>query len=185
MKKSIIFMFMLVLVVLTGCYYDNSKKDMEVTGIKVYDENNQEIIGIYKDYYRGINNISTTSKTIFKENLNSAAPVLNYYFIEAKNDQSYKVEFYLKSEKKLELTKLSLINELNNSYPDETIEVLDIKKNDNEFIATIIIDKITTDNQIYTVHSWFNLQKENKFREQGSNTYICGVYFQIKTESEV
>lgn len=184
MKKIIIVLFIFVVMILGGCYSDKTKKDMEVFDIKVYDEFDNEVIGTIRDYYRGISKISTRN-VITKENLNSAAPVINYYFIPRELNKSYKIYFYLRSENNYELTKLSLINELFTHYPEQKIDILDIKKEDDYFIATLSIDKIDETNQLFTVYQWESENKIQKFGRQGNNTYLSGVYFYIPEETDI
>lgn len=56
-RKLSLLLFLLIMVVLySGCniYKDYSKNNMDVTGVKVFDSENNEVIGSYKNYYRDI-----------------------------------------------------------------------------------------------------------------------------------
>ena len=64
---------------LAGCfniYADDSKNDMDLVDVKVYDKDNNELKGTYKNFFGSRN---PKSKDNNKEELNSAAPVFNYY----------------------------------------------------------------------------------------------------------
>lgn len=175
MKKSLIFIFLAFLLVLTGCndeniYFDSSRKDMEVTDIKVYDSQNNEIKGVYKNI------------TLLDDNkmlhLNSPAPVLNYYVIEGKSDETYTVKFYLYSKKGKKLKKIELNHEPLTVYSDEYIECTDITKENDAYIATLKIDNLSKQSQYYHITTWYNNSK-NYFGSKGGNSYIKGVYFKL------
>ena len=88
MKKIFLtFLCFLVILILSGCYYDYSKRNMELIDIKVYDLEGNEIEGEYKNYFNILTKIN-------KEKLNSAAPAINYYVVDADEGIHLKLNSY-------------------------------------------------------------------------------------------
>lgn len=182
MKK----IFLLLLIVITelslvGCdpYFDKTKYDMELIDIKVYDKDGAEVVGKYLNYYSEI------------IQLNSAAPIEKYYVVDGVENESYKVKLIFYSKKGYSMTKLLLENSYKGSrykYRDDDyniIEVSNIDKEDENIVVTLDIDKISTENCLYTTIKWYENDSLHNFNTQGSNTYIRGVYFKLPSLNKV
>lgn len=179
MKKILLFTTLIIsMFLLVGCnlYEDTSKKNMKLIDVKVFDENNNEVIGSYKNYSE-MYDISFTP-------LNSAAPVLNFYVVETEKNKSYKVKFFLYSEKGYELTKL-IINESLHFSEGTLLECTNIEKEDENFVVTFNVDKVDEDHNLYRVYKWYNDDASHHFSTSGSNTYIVGVYFKLPSKIKV
>lgn len=182
MKKLLIIVAVLLLGIgLVGCYYDYSKRDMELVDVKVYDVDDNEIIGEYRNYYDDLFTSLMQSSKLGFEKCNSAAPVENYYCINAMEQTSYTVKFYFCSINNKGLTKLVLTNDDN----EIILECTDIEEIDDQLVVTFTIQNMTTETQFYRIYIW-NDGKEvsHRFSTQGSNTYIKGVYFKLATQTE-
>lgn len=165
---------------LVGCYTDYSKKDMELISVNVYDKDNNELVGSYKNYFNGIHDTSSVDLAAAATQLNSAAPVENYYCVEGKENETYTVKFTFHSTKGYTLTKLVLTNNPSvGAYPKESIECTDIEKVDDNYVVTLIVEELKEANQWYKTIYWYNKEKQNTFSTMGSNTYIKGVYFNL------
>lgn len=176
-KKILIIIVLLLATFLLYCYNDTRKKDMYIVDIKVYDEDGVEIIGEYKDYYSAI-----MDGDIIKTN--SAAPIINYYCVKVKEGSQFTVKFYFRSARHYKLTKLEFVNAPENNY--NYIECSDIEKQEEDYIATMKIDKVTKDNHIYKIINWYDENDtKHHFSEMGSNTYIKGVYFYISDQDDL
>lgn len=170
MKKNIIvILFLLLVILLTGCYYDRSKLNMELIDIKVYDIDDNQVFGEYKDYYTNL------------INLNSTAPVLNYYYLEVEESSTYTVKFYFASSRSKILSGIKITN-LDN---EETFTCDNVEKIDDNFVVTYTFSDINSSYHVFKVISWLNEEGMNThFGESGSNTYIKGVYFYINEKVE-
>lgn len=171
MKKILsIVSLMFLLCTLVGCdiYYDTSKRDMELIEIKVYDEEGVEIVGEYENYFR---------------ELNSAAPVVNFLFVDIDPSQTYYVDFIFISKKKYEMNKLKIAN-VNNPYED-VIECTDILKEDGKIIARQAFSNFSETYRVFRIWSWYLSNTEKRFNTKGSNTYILGVVFNFDMGSSI
>ena len=96
MKKLLglllLFIFSFSLVGCFNIYEDKSKRDMELVDVKIYDKDNNEIKGTYKNFF---GDRSPKNKNENLDKLNSAAPVFNYYVINASLNESYTIKFSL------------------------------------------------------------------------------------------
>lgn len=175
MKKIFLtFLCFLVILILSGCYYDYSKRNMELIDIKVYDLEGNEIEGEYKNYFNILTKIN-------KEKLNSAAPAINYYVVDADEGDSFEVEFIFYSQRNRKMKYLRL--ESNNN---DIIEITDLQDEDDKIIARVTFESINLDYQYFTVKEWKN--KRNRsfyFYTKGSNSYIKGVYFNLDVDLEI
>ena len=177
-KVIIILMFCIFCVLLSSCYYDTKKRDMELIEVKVYDKDNNEVTGEYKNYFT-----ITTTDTLFKvsndlKKVNSAAPVINYLIIEANKDEKYTINFIFTSVNNKKLTKLILTNDFESDYGNE-IECTDITKDGKNYVVKYEVENIE-ESIAYRALKWENGDTSNYFTIKGSNTYIRGVYFVIK-----
>lgn len=181
----ILLIFCILLIGLTSCfsYYDSSRKDMELIEVKVYDVDGNEIKGTYKNFFHGISQSLTHKISSELVPVNSAAPVLNYYYVDAKENTEYTIKFFFRSVRGYTLTKLIYNNELDNSYINKK-ECDQIEKSDDLFVATIKVDKVEAENQIYSKIEWYQDDTLHRFGCQGSNTYIEGVYFNLNNTTE-
>ena len=182
MKKLLIIVAVLLLGSgLVGCYYDYSKRDMELVDVKVYDIDGNEIVGeYYNDYDDLFASLMQSSKLGF-EKCNSAAPVEKYYCINAIEQASYTVKFYFRSINNRGLTKLVLTNNDN----EIILECTDIEKIDDELVVTFTIQNMITETQFYRIYTWNDGEEvSHRFSTQGSNTYIKGVYFILDAQTE-
>ena len=179
MKKILLFTTLIIsLFLLVGCnlYEDTTKKNMKLIDVKVFDENNNEVIGSYKNYFE-MYDLSFTP-------LNSAAPVLNFYVVEAQENKSYTVKFFLYSERGYELTKL-IVNESFHFSESTILECTDIEKEGKNFVVTFNVQNTDENHNLYRVYKWYNNDASHPFSTQGSNTYIAGVYFKLPSKIEV
>ena len=180
MKKLLglllLFLFGLSLVGCFNIYEDKSKRDMKLTEVKVFDKDNNEIVGTYKDY-------RLIEFPEDKEKLNSAAPVENFYIVKGTIGESYTVKFYFVSERNKVLTKLVFSSEMS-YYSDTKYEVTDIVKEEGKYVATLRIENLSELNNFYCTISWFNKDKEITFSTKGSNTYIKGVYLELPSKED-
>ena len=187
-RKLSLLLFLLIMVVLySGCniYKDYSKNNMDVTGVKVFDSENNEVIGSYKNYYRDIYNYSKVSYKVNLIPMNSAAPVFNYYTIDAEEEKAYVLKIYFHSEKGYKLSKVSYYYSDINELTENEFESTDIEKVNNDYVVTININKIDSTNQLYTVKGWYSGDNENTFSSKGSNTYIKGAFFNLPNENKL
>ena len=175
-KKVLIVLALLLATFLLYCYNDSRKKDMYIVSIQVFDKDGNELEGQFKDY-------NTCLKEDDDYKTNSAAPIINFYCVTVKENEAYVVKMYFKSAKHYTLTKLVLSNSV---YGDSThIECTDIVKDDDTFIATLYIDKVTKENKIYEVIHWYQNDTMHYFTEMGSNTYDRGVYFYLTDQERL
>ena len=168
---------------LTGCfnlYYDSSRRDMELVDVKVFDKDNNEIEGTYENFfgYR-----SPKFKSNDSEQLNSAAPVFNFYVVKAEEGETYTVKYYLESQKNNKLTKLVFTPD-ENVYNETKYEVTDIVKEDGKYIATMTINGLSELNNFYYISYWYSGDNKYSFGQKGSNKYIKGVYLELPTKEE-
>ena len=184
MKKLIIVLFLCIFcVVFSSCYYDSSKKNMELIEVKVYDSENNEVEGEYKDIYKTwLNELFKVSNDV--KRVNSAAPVEKYYFVEGKKDEKYTVIFTFTSVNNYELTKLILTHDFDNYHKDhygEEIECLDITKEEKNFIVKFEVEGLEEDTCLKTKR-WEDNDSSHLFGTKGSNVYIKGVYFIVRND---
>ena len=168
---------------LVGCfdiYEDKSKRDMELVDVKIYDKDNNEIKGTYKNFF---GERSPKNKNTNLDKLNSAAPVFNYYVIDVSLNESYTIKIYFYSQKGFNLTKITLFGE-DSSLSDEKYEVTDIVKEDKNYVATFTVDNVTESNNFYYVGLWYKGDMQYHFGTMGSNTYIKGAYLELPKEEE-
>ena len=184
MKKLLglllLFIFSFSLVGCFNIYADDSKNDMDLVDVKVYDKDNNELKGTYKNFFGSKN---PKSKDNNKEELNSAAPVFNYYVVEGVLGESYTVKFYFYSKRGYKLTKV-VFYDYDSVYSDNKYEVTDIVKEDKNYIATIKIDSLSESNNYYYVGMWYKEEHNYYFGSRGSNTYIKGAYLELPKEEE-
>lgn len=188
MKKIIL----LVLIAITelslvGCisYFDETRKDMELIAVKVYDKDGIEVMGKYKSYYAEIlyEETSLNSEII---PLNSAAPVENYYFVDGVENAPYTVKLIFYSKKGYNMTKLLV--ESSYGYRNDgsnTIETSNITKEDENIVVTLDIERVSKENCLYTTIKWYENDVLHTFHTKGSNTYIKGVYFRLPSLDKV
>lgn len=175
-KKVLIVLVLLLSTFLLYCYNDSRKKDMYIVAIQVFDKDGNELEGQFKDY-------NTCLKEDDDYKTNSAAPVINFYCVTVKENEAYVVKMHFKSAKHYTLTKLELSNRV---YSDSKyIECTDIVKDDDTFIATLYIEKVTKENKIYKVINWYQGETKHYFTEMGSNTYDKGVYFYLTDQERL
>ncbi len=184
MKKLLglllLFIFSISLVGCFNIYEDKSKRDMELVDVKIYDKDNNEIKGTYKNFF-GIENPKSRDNNV--DELNSAAPIFNYYVVEGVLGESYTIKFYFYSKRGYKLTKITLFDE-DTTYADNKFEVTDIVKEDKNYVATLKVDNLTESNNFYYVGLWYRDNKEFHFGSKGSNAYIKGVYLELPKEKE-
>lgn len=188
MKKIGLLLLMVIIgCSLTGCIYtDFSKRDMELIDVKVYDSENNEIIGTYKNYYSEIYDYTNVSYNEDIIPLNSAAPVENYYVIDAEEGKSYVVKFGFYSRNNCDLTKIifGVNSKATNPY-EEKVECIDIKNYGDNYEVTLTIEKVEMANRLYETIAWNDGKTEHRFGTMGSNTYIKGVYFNLPSSEEL
>lgn len=181
MKKRIfVWVLAFIVIMFAGCdiYADRTKKDMELIDIQVYDQSNREISGTYQNFriYDYENENAAVSFTNEIVPVNSAAPVENYYFVKAKENESYTVKFTFYSLRGYKLTKIFLYNDPEIWPSAREIECDKIEKVGANYVATLTIDKVEK-TTYYHVFAWHNGQSKITFGTKGSNTYIKGVCF--------
>lgn len=181
MKKTIsIILFLFCSILLVGCYFDTSKNDMDLIEVRVYGTDGNEVVGEYKNYYTELQEFIQYKKLSSKfKKLNSAAPVVDFYYLEVEENSSYTVEFVFYSKKKLELTSIRLKNVVDNSY--YTCDNIAVE--DDKFIAQYEFENINENYFALMVTDWYDASNTmHYFGESGGNTYIRGVFFNIKTK---
>lgn len=186
MKKIISLILLIIFSVsLSGCdmYGDSQKKEMKLIEIKVYDKDNNEIVGTYENYWTFRDEIAELSTSSELMPLNSAAPVENYYCVDAIENEAYTVKFIFYSKKNYELTRIGLSNEPGFSYI-ETIECTNIEKVRTNYVATIVVEKVDSTNMFFHVVNWSRGGVTERFHTMGGNTYIKGVYFNLNSTKE-
>lgn len=183
MKKiSLVLLFFAISMLFTGCYTDNTKKHMELIEVKVYDKDNKEIKGTYQNYrFIDNKNVVKLSRTIVP--VNSAAPVENYYCVDANENESYIVKFIFHSSVNFKLEKLYLNNNPESNSDDEEIECSNVEYIDGNYVVTLYIEKIEENLQYYHIIKWYNGNKTIHFNTKGSNTYNKGVCFILKNNN--
>ena len=181
MKKIILLlMLMMVLLPISACYFDETRKDMELVAIRVYDKDNVIIEGEYSNYLiyspKKINN--DIKKT------NSAAPVEKYYYVNGKENEKYTVKFYFESQRHKNLESIYFGYDFDDSYYDELLEVSDVSEEDGKYCVTLEIDHLEVDKYIFKTVSWSDGEIKHNFITKGSNTYIRGVVFIVDDNND-
>lgn len=175
MKRKLLFVISLVFTfLLTGCYGHN--EIVKLIDIKFYDINNNEISGVYKNYFReDLDDIDIKFKND-KVLLNSPAPVVNFYC--ARVDEGASVRVVMKfqvNNSELKSLKIMLQKDKMNTISEmDKIEVID----DYTYV-TLTIENISTNYNLFEILTWSNGEKENYFGTRGGNTYIRGFYFKV------
>lgn len=187
MKKIFILFITLVSVVsFSGCniYIDTSKRDMELIDVKVFDSDGNEVEGSYKNFRTELwesNKLNlSTKKNSDLMLLNSAAPVENYYYVNAYKDKSYTVKFTFHSANGYDLTKVDINNDPEADTNGVTLECENIEKINKDYVATFDVEKmVETAKSIKYYHAirWYGKSKQGTFGNKGSNIYIKGVCF--------
>ena len=185
MKKFVIvFIMTWVILILAGCYfYGAGKAYGQLIDIRVYDLEGHEIEGVFMEEYclhedcqQHIN-----IKELNQTNLNSPAPEYLYYVTQVEPQQSYIVEFVIKTG--LNYTFKSI------SINFQTYQIEDLhhyEKIDNHEHIMIRIDDVNEDRNTFRLNSLIvhktteesYLQKEGSFNQTG-RTYIYGFFFRF------
>lgn len=178
MKKTFFALLLLLSsILLAGCYFDNSKRDMDLIDVKVYDLEGNEIIGEFKNYYREIQNQESKRLNLKIQKLNSAAPIINYYYLEVEDNSSFNVDFIFSSKNKKEMKYLFIRNLVDKS----DILCDNITIHDDKIIVTCKFENIRQDYSSFKIIRWTdNDDRSHFFSDKGGNTYNRGVYFYIK-----
>lgn len=181
--KKILFLVMIffTLSMFSGCdiYADKSKRQMELIDVKVFDEENNEIIGTFKNYYTEIRRDGKLNLNGSFLPLNAARPVINYYFVQVKNNCPYTVKFTFYSKLGYKLSKVDFSNE--NESSSIAFECSNIEKIDKNYIATLNINEVNDNNKLLHIVNWYKGEEKHRFSTMGSNTYIKGVYFSFES----
>lgn len=181
MKKIIVlFLAILCLSGLSGCYFHN--EEMVFSEIKYYDLDGNEITGEYTNYFDSeFNNISLQLASNLKP-LNSAAPIVNFYYAIVEDGTS--IEVVMKFQKRVNDEFVSLVLFRQNDR-DNLIEFTDnIEEIDGYFYVTYVVENITTGNNLFEVSVWTDQDGgEHYFSTRGGNTYIRGFYFHLNHQT--
>lgn len=176
MKKiRLIFVGILFIITLTGCYVRN--EEATFIDVKFYDSEDNEIQGEFKDYFnRDFDNLTLklSSNNVIK--LNSVAPVVNFYCAEVAEGSTIKVvmKFRVKNNEMKYLT-----IKCQDDWSKVDFEMDKIEMVDGFTYVTYIVENITKDNNLFEVISWNDDNETHSFTDRGGNTYIRGFYFTV------
>lgn len=176
MKKIVlIFIGILFIITLTGCYVHN--EEATFVDVKFYDFEDNEIQGEFKNYFRrDFNNLSLKLLSNNTIQLNSPAPVVNFYCTEVEEGSTIKVVMKFKVNNS-EMTSLTLKCQNDRLREDSQMDKIEIV--DGFTYVTYIVENITNENNIFEVSSWSDRNVAYSFEERGGNVYIRGFYFII------
>ncbi|MDY4787864.1 MAG: hypothetical protein SO253_00935 [Bacilli bacterium] len=167
MKKIFKYLtIVLMFFMLTSCYTDQRKKDMDLKEIVVYDSKGSEVKGEYDNYYDRLDRVP----------LNSAAPVVNYYFVDVTENETYTVHFKFNSIRNYKMKSLTIKNDQN----EEKSVHEDVEFEGNYLICKVTFNNVHSGFNSYSISSWIDSEEKNHhFGIKGSNTYLRGIYFNI------
>ena len=180
MKKILFFILILFVITLGGCY--KHYEDATFVDVKFYDLDDNEIEGEFRNDLSFNNSTLKLSSNQFIQ-LNSAAPVINYYCAEVEEGVTIKVvmKFKLKINYEMVSLKIKCLND--NTFIG--VEKDDIEVIDNFTYIIYFVENVSSDYNFFQVSSWVDVNEgEHLFSIRGSNTYIRGFYFIFESETD-
>ena len=178
MKKIILlFIGILFLLSLTGCFYRMTNEKATFVDVKFYDTEDNEIQGEFKNYYEWdfYDQSLKLSSNKFKK-VNAPAPVVNFYCTEVEEGSTIKVVMKFKVNNN-EMKSLTIKCQDDWSKVDNQMDKIEIT--DGFTYVTYIVENITKENNLFEVTSWNDGNATHSFGERGGNTYIRGFYFTL------
>lgn len=181
MKKiGLIFIGLLIIITLTGCYVHNEKATF--VDVKFYDSEDNEIQGEFKNYFnRDFDDLKLKFSSNNVIQLNSAAPVVNFYCAEVEEGSTIKVVMKFKVNNN-EMKSLTIKCQDDWSKVDSKMDNIEIA--DGFTYVTYIVENITKENNLFEVTSWNDGNANHSFGERGGNTYIRGFYFTTNSNND-
>lgn len=145
MKKIIIVFLMLFNVFLLTSCHEKDDAHMALMEIKVYDASGSEVVGEWKtwDYEQDL----------------AVAPIIYIYYVPAKLNNSYVVEFYFYSDNEYEMEKYWMTYNNISSYADEYYPEYD----GEYYVSRITIDSLTEDRLIWDPFRWSDGEVHHNF----------------------
>lgn len=178
-RLIVVLLTVVILIATTGCYQDTRKNNMALNEVKVYDEMGNEVVGRYVDYYREMDAYFT--------NMNSAAPVVNYYLIDVTDGMSLDIHFIFnsKNKKTMKELKIELADKLGYGSTSEKVILKDITNEADEIIVKYHLEIVSSTMPLITVISWLDDKDVSyNFGEKGGNVYVKGVFLKTPAISK-
>lgn len=164
--KRILLFFILVfsMIVVSGCTNDQTKREMSLVKIEVFNDNGIEIEGSW-EYRYGYEPMAVQ-------------PVYYDYFVPAELNESYTVKLYFFSNTGSTLTKFYITYNEDTSYADEFIPTYD----GEYWVSTIEVESLSESKTRWGMFSWYEDDVRNNFTVIDQKS---GLQFDVESSSNL
>lgn len=172
MKKLLLYLiFIGFILIMNGCFH--LAKLANLTEVKFYDSENNEIQGEVRDYF-GIHDRVLTESAYYRR-LNSPRPVENFYVAKAEEGSSIKVVMKFSVKKGYVMNLLAMYLQNNK---EETADITNnIEADDDGFTyITYNIENLTSDNNFYEIAYWTDNKDVKRTFSSNNGEYLLGFH---------
>ena len=167
MKKIVIILVLFFLsFTLIGCVNNSQQAEMELIDVKVYDIGGNELIGKW-DYRYGYEPLAVQ-------------PILYHYHVEGRLGESYKIEFYFKSNTNHTMSKFYFT--FNDDSTNAIMCIPEYSEDQKMWVGTYVIETLTSDKLRLNMFRWWD---ENAGYNFTNSRHRTGLTFDVDSNQNV